>query len=201
MRLVSEVRRRGSGLSLGRSPCARVSGPGVASLVVALALAGVSTAGSVGSGNPRGGWATSSAVRTIIFSHKLQVGECEPSPGAGFVRSSGNCKLGRPPTKPGVVAELITKVVSASVTGIGPYKLIAGRPRYQLFNVSACTVYFYRGAHRYGVHFRWFTGRPRGGTTTRLNRNGTTSIVRDSGAPYARDWNYTLFMPLAHGRC
>lgn len=91
--------------------------------------------------------------------------------------------------------------MSASVAGIGPYRLINGVRRYRLFNVRACTIYYYRGAHRFSVHFRWFTRRPPGGTTTTVDREGAVSVGQDSGEPYARDWNYPLFGPLAHGRC
>jgi hypothetical protein len=91
--------------------------------------------------------------------------------------------------------------VSAAVTGIGPYKLVDGVRRYQLFNVRACTIYYHRGAHRWGVDFRWFTRRPPGGTITTSDRNGGVTVERDSGEPYARDWNYPLFAPLARERC
>ena len=172
----------------------------IASLAAALAATAVAAAGLLGGGNPTGRWATPSAVQTLILSHKLAVGECEPAPGVGFVLSAGNCKLGRPSTKPGVVASTITKVVSATVTGIGRAKQINGVAHYQLFDVHACTVYYDRGAHRFAVHFRWFTRRPPGGTTTSVERGGVT-VARDSGEPYARDWNYPLFGPLAHGHC
>ena len=188
-------------MSLFHSRADRIARLGIGLLLVVLAVAGVSTAALVGSGNPAGRWATPRAIQAIVLSHKLHVGECESAPGAGFVPSGGNCKLGRPATKPGVVANPLAKVVSATVTGIGSSKLINGGHRYQLFDVEACTVYYYRGAHRFGTHFRWFTRRPPGGTTTSVARNGTISVGPDSGAPYVRDWNYPLFLPLAHGHC
>src|SRR4051794_8116536 len=132
-------------MSVIRSPYDRIAGLGFALLVVALAVAGVSAAALVRSGNPTGRWATPRAVQAIILSHKLQVGECESTPGGGLVLSGGNCKLGLPATKPGVVAGRIAKVVSATVKGIGPYKLSNGARRYQLFDVEACTVYYDRG--------------------------------------------------------
>lgn len=160
-------------------------------LGIAVALSGVATAALVGSGNPTGQWSTPSAVQAIIQSGKLDVAEC---PG-------GVCKIGLPAHGPGVVEGGLTEVLSATVAGIGPYKLINGVRRYQLFNVRACTVYYYRGAHRFGVHFRWFTRRPPGGTTTSLNRNGRISVSQDSGEPYARDWNYPLIGPTAQSHC
>jgi hypothetical protein len=163
----------------------------VALLLIALGLAGAATAAVPGSGNPTGQWATPRAVQTVILSHRLGVGQC----------SGGVCKIGLPANKPGVVAESAAKVVSVTVGGIGPYKLINGVRRYQLFNVRACTLYYYRGAHRFGVHFRWFTRRPPGGTTTSIDRGGTISVGQDRGEPYARDWNYPLFGPLADGHC
>ena len=111
------------------------------------------------------------------------------------------CKIGLPATKPGVVQEGPTKVLSATVAGVAPFKLINGVRRFQLFEVRACTIYYFRGAHRFRLHFRWFTGRPPGGTMTNLHRDGTITVDRDGGAPYARDWSYSLFPPLAHGRC
>jgi hypothetical protein len=188
-------------MSRSRGPYDRLARLGIALAVVALAVAGAATAALVGSVNPTGRWATPTAVQKLILSHKLDVRECESVPGAGFARSGGTCKLGRPATKPGVVAMTLTRVTSATVTGIGPAKLIDAVRHYRLFDVQACTVYYYRGAHRFAVHFRWFTRRPPGGTTTSVGHYGTTSVARDSGEPYARDWNYPLSGPLAHGHC
>lgn len=164
---------------------------GIALLFAALAVVGVARGALVGSGNPSGQWATPRAVQAVILSRGIGLGEC----------SGGACEIGLPANKPGVVAEMVAEVVSATVTGIGPSKLIDNVRRYQLFDVRACTFYYYRGAHRFGVHFRWFTRRPPGGTTTSLSGDGALSVGRDSGEPYARDWNYPLFGPLAHGHC
>ena len=172
-------------------PYDRIARLAIALLIVAHAVAGAATAALVGSGNPTGQWATPRAVQTIMLSRGLDIGQCAGRP----------CKIGLPANKPGVVKDSVAEVVSATVTGIGPSKLINGLRRYQLFDVQACTVYYYRGAHRFDAHFRWYTRRPPGGTTTSIDRDGTTSVVRDSGEPYARDWNYPLFGPLAHGRC
>ena len=95
----------------------------------------------------------------------------------------------------------LAEVLSATVAGSGPYNLINGVRHYQLFNVRACTVYYYRGAHRFGAHFRWFTRRPPGGTTTFLGREGGVLAGQDGGEPYARDWNYPRFGPLARDHC
>jgi hypothetical protein len=92
-------------------------------------------------------------------------------------------------------------VVSANVTGLGPSKIVRGVRRYQLFDVHACTVHYYRGAHRWAVHFRWFTRRPAGGTLTNVSRNGDAQVVNDTGDSYARDWNYLLSGPLALSHC
>lgn len=164
---------------------------GAALIFGALAFGGAATATLVGSENPTGRWATPGAIQAIILSHRLDVDEC---PG-------GPCKIGLPATKPGVVQEGPTRVLSATAAGVAPFKLINGVRRFQLFEVRACTIYYFRGAHRFRVHFRWFTRRPPGGTTTNLHRDGTISVDKDSGEPYARDWNYPLFPPLAHGRC
>lgn len=164
---------------------------GIALLVSAFGVAGAATAALVGSGNPTGRWATPTAIRAAILSRRLDVGEC----------SGGACKIGRPANKPGLVRGGFVKVVSATVAGVGPYKVVDGVRRYRLFDVLACTIYYERGAHRFAVHFRWFTHRRPGGTTTSVDRDGTISVARDGGAPYARDWNYPLFGPLAQGRC
>jgi hypothetical protein len=160
-------------------------------LGIALAVAGAATAVLVGSGNPTGQWATPSVVQAIIQSEKLDVGEC---PG-------GVCKMGLRAHRPGVVRRGPSEVLSAAVAGIGPYKLINGVRHYQLFNVRACTVYYYRGAHRFGVHFRWFARRPPGGTTTFLGHYGGIRAGQDSGEPYARDWGYPLIGPTAQSHC
>ena len=162
----------------------------IALLLVALAVAGAATAAVVGSGNPTGQWATPKAVQAVILSRGLGLTEC----------SGGACKIGRPANQLHIDAEVVASVVSAAVTGIGPYKLINGVRRYQLFNVRACTLYYYRGAHRFGVHFRWFTHRPPSATTI-TNRDGSVSPGRDDGEPHARDWNYPRFAPLAHDHC
>ena len=92
-----------------------------------------------------------------------------------------------------------TSVRSATVTGIAPSKLINGERRYQLFDVRACTIYYYQGAHRFGVHFRWYTHRPPSNATTTEDLG--RSVSPDDGQPYAKDWNYPRFAPLAHARC
>lgn len=160
-------------------------------LGIAFTGAGAATAVLVGSGNPTGQWATPSVVQGVIQSEKLVVGKC----------SGGVCKIGLPAHRPDVVQTgPQADVLSATVAGIGPYKLINGVRHYRLFDVRACTVYYYRGAHRFGVHFRWYTHRPPSITTT-TNRDGTVSAGQDSGEPYARDWNYPRFAPLAHDHC
>jgi hypothetical protein len=158
-------------------------------------------------------WATPSAVQGVIQSEKLDVGQC----------SGGVCKIGLPAHHPDVVQRgPPAEVLSATVAGIGPYKLINDLRHYQLFNVRACTVYYYRGAHRFGVHFRWFTNRgqspdlpvaataggqspdtrrPPGGTTTFLGHYGGILAGQDSGEPYARDWSYPLIGPIAQSHC
>jgi len=165
---------------------ARLAG---ALLLGALAFGGVASSALVGSGNPTGRWATPGAIRTIILSlagdDRLGVGV--------------PCDIGRRP--PNVCAEEApVRVLSATVIGIPPSKLINGVPRFQLFEVRACTIYYFRGAHRYRAHFRWLTRRPPGGTIT-TRRHGRNVVVRDNGAPYARDWNHPLSGPLANGRC
>jgi hypothetical protein len=97
---------------------------GIALLLVALGVAGAATAALVGSGNPTGRWATPRAVQAVILSREITIGEC----------SGGACKIGLLAGKPGVVRETVADVVSATVTGIGPYKLINDVRRYQLFN-------------------------------------------------------------------
>ena len=179
-------------MNLIRSLYDRTARFGIALLLVAFAVAGAATAAIVESGNPTGQWATPSAVHAVIRSRLIAVGQC----------SGGPCKIGLPANKPGIVQDGPgAKVVSVTVAGIGPHKLINGLRRYQLFNVHACTVYYYRGAHRFRVHFRWFTRRPPGGTTTSVGHYGNILVERDSGEQYARDWNYPLFGPLAHGHC
>jgi hypothetical protein len=162
----------------------------IALLLVALAVAGAATAAAVGSGNPTGQWATPKMVQAVILSSALGIGEC----------NGGACKIGRPAKQLHIDAEVVASVVSATVTGIGPYKVLNGARRYQVFDVRACTLYYYRGAHRFGVHFRWFTHRPPS-ITTITNRDGTVSPGRDDGQPYARDWNYPRFGPLARDHC
>ena len=164
-----------------------VAGP----LVTLTTSSAAATATPVGSENPTGRWATPAAIQAIILSQRLDVDEC---PG-------GPCRIGRPATKPGVVQEGPTKVLSATVVGVAPFKLVNGVRRFQLFEVRACTIFYFRGARRLRVHFRWFTRRPPGGMTTNLHRDGTVSVDEDSGEPYARDWNHPLFPPLAYGRC
>ena len=164
---------------------------GAALIVSALAFGGAATAALVGSGNPTGRWATPGAVQAIILSHRLDVDDC---PG-------GPCKIGLPATTPGVVRGGPTKVLSATVAGVASSKLINGVGRFQLFEVRACTIYYFRGAHRFRVHFRWFTRRPPGGTITTRLRGGRIAVVRDSGEPYARDWNHPLEGPQAQGHC
>jgi hypothetical protein len=147
-------------------------------------------------GNPAGQWATPAAVQAVLLAHPLGVGECGP---AG--KEGGACKVGLGKSPPDVVAESVSRVVSANVMGLGPSKVVRGVRRYQLFDVLACTVHYYRGAHRWTVHFRWFTRRPAGGTLTNLGRNGGVQVVNDTGDPYARDWNYPLSGALALSHC
>ena len=167
-----------------------------AAVVVLALLVGSSTAlggsGSQRSGNPNGQWVTVKAVQAVILSNGIEVDECM----GGACKITNGKLVGGPPT-----SGRVAKVVSAAVTGIGPYNLINGARRYQLFNVQACTIYYYRGAHRWGVQVRWFTRRPPGGTMTTSDRNGGVTVERDSGEPYARDWNYPFFAPLARDHC
>ena len=163
----------------------------VALLLSALAIAGAASGAVLGSGNPTGKWATPQAAQAVILSRTIEVGEC----------NGGACQITNGNLVAGPTSGRVSRVVSASVTGIGPYKLINGGRRYQLFNVRACTIYYYQGAHRWRVHFRWFTRRPPGGTIKTSDRNGGVAVRRDSGQPYARDWNYPLFAPLARERC
>ena len=92
--------------------------------------------------------------------------------------------------------------MSANVTGIGPYKLVNGVRRYSSsrFGPARSTT---TEAHIGGVLlFRWFTRRPPGGTIKTDDHNGGVLLSsRDSGEPYARDWNYPLFAPLARDHC
>ncbi len=154
-------------------------------LLAALAFGGVATSALIRSRNPTGQWATPAAVQTIILSlaggHRLVVDV--------------------PPNKPAVAQRVVVKVSSASVAGVPPSKLINDAQHFQLFNVRACTIYYFRGAHRFRVHFRWFTRRPPGGTITERTRDGRIAVVRDSGEPYGRDWNHPLQGPQADGRC
>ena len=188
-------RRRGSFPGAGRGACVESYNRAVilrvALLLFALAVAGVASSAVLGSGNPTGKWATPQAALAVILSRTIEVGEC-----AGGACQITNGKLVGEPT-----SGRVSRVVSATVTGIGPYKLINGVRRYQLFNVRACTIYYYKGAHRWDVHFRWFTRRPPGGTIRTSDRNGGVTDRPDTGAPYARDWNYPLFAPLARDRC
>jgi len=163
----------------------------IALILVALLVVGVATGALAAEGNPTGQWATANGVKTVILSRVLGVTLC----------NGGACKIGQSAEELGVDAEVVSRVVSAAATGVGPYKLINGELRYQLFDVRACTVYYYQGAHRFRVHFRWFTQRPPGGTTTTVDRNGGLVVGRDSGESYARDWNYPRFSPLARDRC
>ena len=165
-------------------------------LLFALAVAGTASGSVLGSGNPTGQWATPKAAQAVILSRAIGVSECFVAGANG-----GACKIGRPANQLRVVNESVARVVSANVTGIGPYKLVNGVRRYQLFKVRACTIYHYRGAHRWGVDFRWFTRRPPGGTIKTDDRNGGVLVKPDSGEPYARDWNYPLFAPLARDHC
>ena len=160
-------------------------------LLVALAFAGAATGAVVSSGNPTGRWATPTAIQSIVLSSRLGVGLCND-----VVCKRINGKLVDGPT-----AEVVTKVLAATVTGIGPNKVINGARRYQVFSVRACTISYYRGAHRFAVHFRWFTQRPPGGVTTTMNRDGKVSVGRDDGEPYTRDWNHPLLSPLALDHC
>ena len=165
---------------------ARAARHGTALLLGALAFGGAATAALVGGGNPNGRWATPGAIHAIILS------------------LAGNHRLGLgvPPDSPNVVAEeRIVKVLSATVNGIAPSKRSNSVPHFQLFEVRACTVYYFQGAHRDRVHFRWFTRRPPGGTITTRNREGRIVVVRDNGAPYVRDWNHPLSGPQVEGHC
>jgi hypothetical protein len=163
---------------------------GIALLLVALGVAGAATAAVLGNGNPTGQWATPKAVQAVILSRGTDITEC----------SGGACKIGEPINKLGINAEVVTSVVAATVTGIAPYKLINGARRYQLFNVRACTIYYYQGAHRFSVHFRWYTHRPPS-ITTITNRDGTVSTGPNDGGSIAKDWDYPRFAPLAHDHC
>jgi hypothetical protein len=149
-------------------------------LLGASAWGGVATPALIRSRNPTGQWVTAAAVQTTILSlaggHRLVVGV--------------------PPNQRAVV-----KVVSATVAGVPPSKLINSAQHFQLFEVRVCTIYYFRGAHRFHVHFRWFTRRPPGGTITTRTRDGRIAVVRDSGEPYGRDWNHPLEGPQAHGHC
>ena len=160
-------------------------------LLVALVVASAATGAVVSSGNPTGTWATTSAIQSIVLSSALGVGLCDNG-----VCKSINGRLASEPT-----AGVVTKVLSATVTGIGPTRLVNGARRYQLFSVRACTIYYYRGAHRFGVHFRWFTRRPPGGVKATIDRDGKVSVGRDDGEPYPRDWNHPLRSPLALDHC
>jgi hypothetical protein len=162
---------------------------GIALLLVALAVAGTAAAAAVGSGNPTGHWATPKAVQAAILSRGVGLIEC----------NGGACKIGRPAKQLHIDAEVVARVVSATVTGIGPYKLLNGARRYQLFDVRACTLYYYRGAHRFGVHFRWFTHRPPS-ITTITNRDGTVSPGRDDGEPYAQGLELSPLQTARAGR-
>lgn len=156
----------------------------VAVLLGAPAFGGAATAALDGSGNPNGRWATEGAIEANIVSHRLDVGY-------------------RPCTKPEPCdsAGGPIKVSSATVAGIPPSTMINGARHFQLFDVRACTIYYFRGPHRFRFHFRWFTRRPPGGTITARTRDGGIVVVRDSGEPYARDWNHPLRRPQADGRC
>jgi len=145
----------------------------IALLLVALSIAGAATGAVVAKGNPTGQWATANGIKTVILSRVLGVTLC----------NGGACKIGQPAKQLGVDAEVVSRVVSATVTGVGPYKLINGEHRYLLFNVRACTIYYYRGAHRFGVHFRWVTQRPPGGATTIL---AVTAVSRSAGTAASR---------------
>ena len=148
-------------------------------LMGGLALGGAATATPTRSGNPSGRWATPEAVRAIILS----------------LAGDSRINVG------GWGEDVVVKVLSATVAGIPPSRLINGVPRFQLFEVRACTIYYFRGAHRYRAHFRWFTRRPAGGTITTGTRDGRIAVVRDNGAPYYRDWNHALSIPQAYGHC
>src|SRR4029077_14549729 len=95
-------------------------------------------------------WATPKAVQAALLSRVFGIDVC----------SGGACKIGRPVKQLGIDGDRGTSVLSATVTGIAPSKLVNGSRRYQLFNVRARTIYYYQGAHRFGVHFRWYTHRP-----------------------------------------
>jgi hypothetical protein len=155
-----------------------------ASLLAALALGGAATAALVGGGNPNGRWATPTAIQASILSHLLDVGHA-PCPKVWSCDSWGGP----------------TKVSSATVAGIPPSRTIEGVPHFQLFDVRACTISYFRGTHRFRFHFRWFTRRPPGGTIETRTRDGRIAVVRDNGAPYARDWNHPLRGPQAEGHC
>lgn len=165
----------------------------IALSVLAVAVAGAAAAAAVGSGNPTGQWATPAAVQSVILSRGVGLLECRPGRGA--------CRIDRPFNQLHIDAEVPTSAVSATVTGIDPFKLVNGVRRYQLFDVRACTIYYYRGAHRFGAHFRWFTHRPPGGVITTTDRYGKLAVVRDDGEPYARDWNHPYLDPLARDHC
>ena len=138
----------------------------------------------VGGGNPNGRWATPRAIQAIILAHRLDVGYVPCTKAMSCDGAGGPIK-----------------VSSATVTGVPPSRLINGVPRFQVFEVRACTIFYFRGLHRFRFHFRWFTRRPAGGTITTRLRDGSIAVVRDNGAPYARDWNRPLRRPLADGRC
>jgi hypothetical protein len=161
-------------------------------LLPALAVAGAATGAVVGSGNPTGQWAAPEAVRSVILERGFGLGLCHNS-----VCAISNGKLVNGPPN----AEVVAEVLAATVTGMGPSKLIDGVRRYQLFDVQACTIYYYRGVHRFGVHFRWFTHRPPGAVTTTADRYGKPVVGRDDGQPYAKDWTFPRFDPLARDRC
>jgi hypothetical protein len=157
---------------------------GTVLLLGVLALGSAATAARVGGGNPNGRWATPAAIQAIILTHQLGVGSA-PCP------KVMSCDVWGGPVK----------VSSATVAGIPPSRTIEGVRHFQLFEVRACTIFYYRGPHRFSFHFRWFTRRPPGGTIETMTRNGTIAVIRDNGEPYARDWNHPLSGPQAHGRC
>lgn len=170
-----------------------------AALAVALAIAGAATAAVVGSGNPTGQWATPEAIQAALLSHGVDIDVCAAGPPQPTFRPDGVCKVGRPAQALGMNGDRVTSVRSATVTGIDPSKLANGVPRYQLFNVRACTIYYYKGAHRFGVHFRWYTRRPPSNAT--ITEDLGRSRGPDDGRPYAKDWNYPRFGPLASAHC
>src|SRR5262249_47975044 len=135
---------------------------------------------------------TPDAVHSVVLARGLGVVVCND----GVCKISNGKLVDGPPN-----AESVAEVLSATVTGMGPSKLINGVRHYQLFNVRACTIYYFRGAHRLGVHFRWFTHRPPGAFTTTIDRSGKPSVGQGNGEPYARDWNFSRFDPLAHDHC